>query len=173
MIFHPFDDRLLSLKWSVYRCDDIDGFGLILSKSMYIPTNIRRAIFKAFFEAGVLVVSSNQSGNHPELKCLNIYPFQIGRSFVSKGFANKQYAWSHAYYTLTDKGVTYLRDFFGLPATAVPKTLEPRNKDDILTQREPRFNRGPRRDFGDRPRRGRGGRGRMAQMQEEAAATAE
>ena len=133
---------------------------------MWMPSQVRRAIFKAFFEAGVLVVSSNQSGTHEELNCLNIYPFQIGRSFVSKGFATKQYAWSHVYYTLTTKGIEYLRGYFGLPANAMPKTLEPRGKDEILNParsgersfRRPAGDR-PRRDLGDRPRRG-GFRGR-------------
>ena len=120
-----------------------------------MPTAIRRKIFRYLFENGVLCVSDNQSGTHEELECLNIYPFQIGRSFVSKGLCKKTYAWSHAYYTLTDKGIEYLRNFFGLPAAAAPATLRA-TEAKILDTRPARPQRGPNRNFkrpaGDRRR---------------------
>ena len=118
-----------------------------------MPTAIRRRILRYLFENGVMVVSDNQTGTHEELDCLNIYPFQIGRSFVSKGFCVKSYAWAHAYYTLTDKGIEYLRNFFGLPANAAPATLRP-SETKILESRRggDRFGRG-RRDGGRPPRR--------------------
>ena len=117
-----------------------------------MPTAIRRKIFRYLFENGVLCVSDNQSGTHEELECLNIYPFQIGRSFVSKGLCKKTYAWSHAYYTLTDKGIEYLRNFFGLPAAAAPATLRA-TEAKILDTRPARPQRGSSRNFkGDKRR---------------------
>lgn len=35
----------------------------------------------------------------------------------------EQYAWSHYYWTLTDEGVAYLRDYLHLPESVKPKTL--------------------------------------------------
>ena len=116
-----------------------------------MPTAIRRKIFRYLFENGVLCVSDNQSGTHEELECLNIYPFQIGRSFVSKGLCKKTYAWSHAYYTLTDKGIEYLRNFFGLPAAAAPATLRATEAKILDTRPVSRPGRGPR--GGDRSQR--------------------
>ena len=125
---------------------------------MWMPTAVRRAIFRSLFENGILVVSSNDSAIHEELGCLNIYANQVGRSFVSRGFAKKQYAWSHAYYTLTDKGIEFLRDFFGAPANVQPATLQPRDNTALLQKaRDSRsFNRGGHGGFrrdGDSPRR--------------------
>ena len=143
---------------------------------MYMPTAIRRKILRYLFENGVLVVSDNQSAMHEELECLNIYPYQLGRSFVSKGFCKKSYAWSHAYYTLTDKGIEYLRTYFGLPANAAPATLRQIDASHkILESRGPRRGgrpgdrRGPR---GERPQRG-GFRGPRRQQPEEAAPASE
>ena len=121
-----------------------------------MPTAIRRKILRYLFENGVLCVSDNQSGMHEELECLNIYPYQLGRSFVSKELCKKTYAWSHAYYTLTDKGIEYLRNYFGLPANAAPATLrkaEAKVLDKAPRRGAPRVGPrgGPR---GERPQRG-------------------
>ena len=139
---------------------------------MFIPVPIRRRILKYLFANGVLVVSSNHSAEHEELKCLNLYVFQIGRSFTDRGLCKKQYAWTHAYFTLTDTGIDYLREYFGAPASAVPAILNPRNtQKDIIERGGPRGGRsGPRgrggmrgdhgRERGGFGRgRGRGGRG--------------
>ena len=139
---------------------------------MFIPVPIRRRILKELFSNGVLVVSSNHSAEHEELKCLNLYVFQIGRSFTDRGLCKKQYAWTHAYFTLTDKGVDYLREYFGAPASSVPAILNPRNaQKDVIERGGPRGGRGGPRgrgglrgDHGSRERggfrgRGRGGRG--------------
>ena len=126
---------------------------------MFIPTTIRRAILRSFFENGILVVSSDQSAKHEELGCLNIYPYQLGRSFVSRGFCKKQYAWSHVYYILTDKGIEFLRSYFGAPANVQPATLQPRDKTALLEKpREARSfghggRGGARRGFRGAPRK--------------------
>ncbi|KAK8896358.1 hypothetical protein M9Y10_014256 [Tritrichomonas musculus] len=136
---------------------------------MWMPAAVRRKIFRYFFENGIIVVQNNQAGTHEELDCLNIYVYQIGRSFVSKGLCKKQYAWTHAYFTLNDKGIEYLRNYFGLPVDAQPLTCQPRDAQPSIIQRERgnrRGGRGGRGGFG-RPehgsfrggRRPRGGRG--------------
>lgn len=45
------------------------------------------------------------------------------QSLTSRGFVKTQFAWQHYYYTLTDEGVEYLKEFLGLPEGVVPKTL--------------------------------------------------
>lgn len=120
---------------------------------MWMPADVRRKIFQYFIENGVLVVSANNSAVHEEIGVLNIYVNQIGRSFVSRNFAKKQYAWTHAYYTLNDNGIEYLRGFFGLPATAVPLTLKPAQAEFLKAERSER--RGPRQGGFNKPGRGR------------------
>lgn len=152
---------------------------------MWMPAAVRRNIFRYFFENGIIVVQNNQAGTHEELGCLNIYVYQIGRSFVSKGLCKKQYAWTHAYFTLNDKGIEYLRNYFGFPADAQPLTCQPRNAESsfIRSQGTQRRGGGRGRGFG-RPehgafrggRRGRGGRpqqgGERAPEEQEAPAPA-
>lgn len=122
---------------------------------MWMPADVRRKILQYFFENGVLVVSANQSAMHEEIGVLNIYAFQIGRSFVSRGFAKKQYAWTHAYYTLTDDGINYLRGFFGLPANAAPLTLAPQKLEFLEKPHDGRKGfRGGRGNF-NKPGRGK------------------
>ena len=119
---------------------------------MWMPAAVRRNIFRYFFENGIIVVQNNQAGTHEELGCLNIYVYQIGRSFVSKGLCKKQYAWTHAYFTLNDKGIDYLRNYFGFPADAQPLTCQPRDDAQSSLIRSERTQR--------RGGRGRGGFGR-------------
>jgi small subunit ribosomal protein S10e len=120
---------------------------------MWMPAGVRRRILQSLFENGILVVSDNQAGTHPDLNCLNIYVYQLGRSFTNKGYTKKRYAWTHAYYTLTDSGVDYLRKLFGVPATVVPATYQQATPDVIA---DPRRERGGFR--GGRGGFGRGGR---------------
>ena len=125
-------------------------FSATKHKKMWMPSAIRRRIYQYFFTNGLLVVSDNYSGIHEELECLNIYVYQIGRAFVSRDFCHKVYAWTTAYFVLNDKGINYLRNFFGLPSNVAPLTLQAR-KADIL-ERRPEGRTG-------RPTRGRGARG--------------
>ena len=140
-----------------------------------MPAATRRKILRYFFENGVLVVSSNHSGTHDELKCLNLYVFQIGRSFTQKGYCVKRYAWTHAYFTLTDDGVAYLRGYFGAGPNVAPATHQPRQVESAVVSSGFRGRgRGVRGDHGPRERgfrgRGRGGRGDRAEREEEAPA---
>lgn len=136
-----------------------------LFDKMWMPAQIRRNILRYFFTNGVLVVLDNPSAKHEELDCLNIYVQQIGRSMLSKDLCKKTYAWSHAYFTLNDKGIEYLRAYFGLPANAAPLTLQTAHAE-TLDRRPEGGRRGGRGRGFNAPRagayRGTGrGRGRM------------
>lgn len=100
-----------------------------------MPAEVRRKVLRYFFENGVIVVGDDQAAVHEEIGVLNIYAYQIGRSFVSRGFAKKQYAWTHAYYILNDDGIEYLRGYFGVPANAAPLTLAPQKLEFLERQR--------------------------------------
>ena len=121
---------------------------------MWMPAAIRRRILQHLFENGVLAVSDIQTGHHEELDCLNIYPYQIGRSMVSKGMCKKTYAWRTAYYTLNEKGVEYIRGLFGIPADVAPLSHLPANAETLnRNQRPPKKfgnDRPPRRQFNNR-----------------------
>ena len=105
---------------------------------------------------------------HEQLKCLNIYVSQIGRSFTDRDYCNKQYAWTHAYFTLTDKGIEYLRKYFGAPQNIVPATLTPRKANVLESRGGPaRGGRGGRFGMrGDHVPRGRGGFARRREQRE-------
>lgn len=126
---------------------------------MFIPAAIRKKILRHLFKSGVLVVSADQAGKHQELNCLNIYAFQIGRSFADKGFAKRQYAWSHAYFTLTQEGIDWLRNYFGAPANVEPATRQERQISMIERAGPARPFRGRGMAGGNGPRGERGGFG--------------
>lgn len=43
-------------------------------------------------------------------------------SLTSKGFVHTQFSWQWYFYTLTDEGLEYLREYLHLPAEIVPAT---------------------------------------------------
>ena len=46
------------------------------------------------------------------------------QSFKSKGLVRETYNWRWFYYYLTEEGITYLRQYLGLPDDIVPATLK-------------------------------------------------
>lgn len=104
--------------------------------AMYIPTDIRRRILKSLFRTGVLVIKDDPAGIHPELKCLNIYPYQLCRQLKDKKLVTKYYSWSHAYYTLTDDGLSHLSHLFGAPST-MPRTRMSDREAEVLEGKMP------------------------------------
>ena len=44
------------------------------------------------------------------------------QSLTSQGFVKTQFSWQWYYYTLTDEGLAYLREWLNLPAEIVPQT---------------------------------------------------
>merc|ERR1719499_2727852 len=86
---------------------------------------------------------------------------------VSRGFCEEQFCWQHIYWTLTDSGIEYIREYMALPAGVVPATKAMANKAEVApvggrggTGRGGYggYGRGRGRgSYGDRP--GRGSRG--------------
>ncbi|KAG1108093.1 hypothetical protein G6F42_016118 [Rhizopus arrhizus] len=74
------------------------------------------------------------------------------QSLTSKGFVKTQFSWQWYYYTLTDEGIDYLREFLHLPQEIVPATLKKSARPAAPRRAfggEGRENRGPRGDRGD------------------------
>ena len=45
------------------------------------------------------------------------------QSLNSRGFVKTQFSWQYYYYSLTNEGIEYLREFLHLPAEIVPRTF--------------------------------------------------
>jgi small subunit ribosomal protein S10e len=85
------------------------------------------------------------------------------RSLKSRKFVTEVFSWRVHYYFLTPAGVTYLREYLGLPESVIPNTHrvdKSHKKEDVEEGQEAEETAGGE----DRPRRGgrgtRGGRGR-------------
>jgi small subunit ribosomal protein S10e len=46
------------------------------------------------------------------------------QSFASKGFVRETFNWQWYYWYLTEEGITYLRQYLGIPEDIVPATLK-------------------------------------------------
>jgi small subunit ribosomal protein S10e len=60
---------------------------------------------------------------HPDITTVrNLEVIKAMQSLTSKGFVKTQFSWQWYYYTLTDEGLAYLREWLNLPAEIVPQT---------------------------------------------------
>lgn len=89
---------------------------------MLIPTDQRRKIHEYLFNEGVCVAKKDFETIHEDLNIKNLYVIKAMQSLNSKGFVKTQFVWQYYYYTLTDEGVNYLRDWLYLPSTVSPST---------------------------------------------------
>merc|ERR1712098_604298 len=64
-------------------------------------------------------------GTHPELEAVpNLQFIKALTSLKSRGYVKEQFAWRHFYWSLTNEGIQYLRDYLHLPPEIVPATLK-------------------------------------------------
>ncbi|CAO1616543.1 unnamed protein product [Sympodiomycopsis kandeliae] len=89
---------------------------------MIIPKEERKTIYSSLFKEGVLVAPKNFEIQHPELEIRNLYVIKAMQSLTSKGFVHTRFSWQWYYYTLTNEGLEYLREYLHLPAEIVPAT---------------------------------------------------
>jgi small subunit ribosomal protein S10e len=101
---------------------------------------------------GVIVVKKDdKKEKHDILDVSNLHAMKLLQSMKSRQLVKETYNWQYLYFSLTDKGIEYLREYLSIPADTVPETLKVK-----AVMRAPRPD-GPR---GDRPRGDRpGGRG--------------
>jgi len=60
---------------------------------------------------------------HQDVDVPNLYVIKIMQSLNSRGYVREQFAWQHLYWSLTNEGVEYLREYLDLPETVMPATL--------------------------------------------------
>jgi len=90
---------------------------------------------------------------HPNIEVPRLHVVKLLQSLHSRALVKEQFNWQYLYYTLTDSGIEYLRDYLHVSADTVPATLKKAAK----PQPPPSFGRQRDEDSG----RGRGrGRGR-------------
>ncbi|TXT13720.1 hypothetical protein VHUM_01087 [Vanrija humicola] len=91
---------------------------------MLISKQNRRLIYEQLFKEGVLVAPKEfNRPSHPDLTTVpNLEVIKAMQSLTSKGYVKTQFSWQWYYYTLTDEGLAYLREYLHLPAEIVPVT---------------------------------------------------
>lgn len=112
---------------------------------MIIPTQEIRAVREFLFKHGCIVVEDNKTlENHKHVGVSNLKVMKILRSMLSKELVDKVFVWRHAYYTLTDEGISWLRnklylgeDVYPLTHSAIPMASEHA----ILADGAPKFRR--------------------------------
>ncbi|GAM19999.1 hypothetical protein SAMD00019534_031740, partial [Acytostelium subglobosum LB1] len=145
---------------------------------MIIPTDHRLKIYNSLFKEGVMVAKKDFGAKtHPNVEGVSNLEVIIAlKSLKSRQHVTEIFNWQYYYFTLTDQGIQYLRQYLQLPESVVPSTLRKpaarqmeRNERSERSGRPERFEDGkrvgPSGEFtpgfrGDRPQRGRGGMSR-------------
>ncbi|KAK9475678.1 Plectin/S10 [Lipomyces japonicus] len=90
---------------------------------MLIPKADRQKIHVYLFNEGVVVAKKDYNQEkHEEIDTKNLYVIKALQSLTSKGFVKTQFSWQYYYYSLTDEGIEYLREWLHLPSEVVPAT---------------------------------------------------
>lgn len=81
-------------------------------------------IYESLFKEGVLVAPKDfNRPTHPDIPSVrNLEVIKSMQSLTSKGYVKTQFSWQWYYYTLTDEGLAYLREWLHLPSEIVPQT---------------------------------------------------
>jgi len=93
---------------------------------MLMPKQNRVAIYEHLFKEGVMVAKKDfNQPKHDELDSVpNLQVIKALTSLKSRGYVKEQFAWRHYYWSLTNEGIQYLRDYLHLPPEIVPATLK-------------------------------------------------
>jgi small subunit ribosomal protein S10e len=134
---------------------------------MFIPKENRIAVFSYIFKEGVCVVKKDtRAASHPHIEGpTNLEVLCLMKSLQSRGFIKTTFSWQYNYCYLTDEGITYLREYLGLPEAIVPATHKKQaSRPEMREREEDKFGGGGERPAfgggGDREYRGRDGGGR-------------
>ncbi len=86
----------------------------------------KRKIYEYLLAEGVIVVKKDSYlPKHQQLTSVpNLHVQMIVKSLKSKGFLQEVFSWQWAYYTITNKGVSFLVKELGLPGDIVPSTFK-------------------------------------------------
>jgi small subunit ribosomal protein S10e len=85
--------------------------------------DLMQVIYQTLFQEGVLVAKKDFECKHSEIEIPNLQVIKCLQSLNSKGYVKTQFSWQYYYYTLTNEGIEYLRQYLNLPAEIVPRTF--------------------------------------------------
>ncbi|CAG8500542.1 6556_t:CDS:2 [Ambispora leptoticha] len=90
---------------------------------MLIPKNNRKLIYENLFREGVLVAKKDfNAPKHQDIDVPNLHVIKACQSLQSKAYVHTQFSWQYYYYSLTNEGIEYLREYLHLPSEIVPAT---------------------------------------------------
>jgi len=121
---------------------------------MLIPKKNRVTILSYLLKEGVLVAKKDKINKHQVLEVPNLHVIKLLQSLKSKGYVHEIFSWQHHFYSLTNEGIEYLREYLHVPAHIVPATLQKPK----AQQPRPSFRRLEGESSGRGRGRGRGGR---------------
>jgi len=122
---------------------------------MLVPKKNRLAVYSYLFKEGVVVTKKDHTmTKHPQIEVPNLHVCKLMISLKSREVVKEQFNWQYLYYTLTDKGIEYLREYLHVSEDIVPATLKKPSK----PQPPASFGSG-RHEGAERDGAGRGGRG--------------
>jgi small subunit ribosomal protein S10e len=61
---------------------------------------------------------------HQDIDVPNLQVIKAMQSLNSRGFVKTQFSWQYYYYSLTNEGIDYLREYLHLPVEIVPATFK-------------------------------------------------
>ncbi len=95
---------------------------------MLIPKKNRKEVYQHLFGNGVLVAKKDFNlPRHPRINVPNLEVLKTMQSLESMDYVTCKFLWQTYFYTLTDKGIEFLRGQLNVPEDVVPGTLKPRN----------------------------------------------
>ncbi|CAG8443823.1 10280_t:CDS:2 [Ambispora gerdemannii] len=120
---------------------------------MLIPKQNRKLIYESLFKEGVLVAKKDfNAPKHQDIDVPNLHVIKACQSLNSKEYVKTQFSWQYYYYSLTNEGIEYLREYLHLPSEIVPATFKKQARPAAAGGRSPREEggRGPQtRDRGE------------------------
>ena len=91
---------------------------------MLISKDNRKKIYEHLFQEGVLVAKKDYNlPKHADIDVPNLQVVKALQSLDSRGYVTTQFSWQYYYYSLTNEGIEYLRQYLHLPAEIVPRTF--------------------------------------------------
>lgn len=96
---------------------------------MLVPKKNRLAVYSYLFKEGVIVTKKDHTmTKHPQIEVPNLHVCKLMQSLRSREVVKEQFNWQYLYYTLTDKGIEYLREYLHVSEDTVPATLKKSTK---------------------------------------------
>ena len=102
----------------------------------------RKKVHIYLLQNGVICFPKDTKSVNEVLEIENLKLFMICRSLYSKGCVTQMFNWQYHYYSLTNDGITYLKQELGIEDEGVkPITFRQRNDLEDAKKREPRTNK--------------------------------